>query len=49
MQAISTQRLCAITLHKTSFAWPTSDLDLSESPNFRLIMEKVVSTFDRWW
>lgn len=48
-QAISTHRLCAITLDRTSFIWPTSDLDRSEPPNFALIMENVVSTFDRWW
>jgi hypothetical protein len=27
----------------------TSDLLRSESPNFRSIIEKVVSTFDRLW
>jgi hypothetical protein len=29
--------------------YPVSDLNRSESPNLRLIMESVVSTFDRVW
>jgi hypothetical protein len=35
--------------HSTSLTCPSWILDLSASPNLRLIMEKVVSTFDRAW
>jgi hypothetical protein len=47
MHAISTHRLWAMTLHRTSFTCPVSDFDRSESPNFRLIMENVDSTLLR--
>jgi hypothetical protein len=46
---IKQHKLWQSSLHNTSLAIATSVLLRRLSPNFRLIAEKVDSTFDRWW
>lgn len=39
----------AVTSARTSLTWPSKDLQRSDPPNLRLIMENVVSTLDLRW
>ena len=42
-------RLWQSTLHRISFTCAVNRLERTAPPNFRLMAEKVLSTFERWW
>src|ERR1043165_5069055 len=46
---MSTQRLCATNLARTSLSCASGVLANRQSPNFALTMWNTVSTFDRLW